>query len=233
MVAAADKEEILLEVATRPVVLHAFAERQPEHLGLASRSAQFPARDDATKVGDRAGGSGHRNVVTTGDGRRGQSATAMQTNTPALSPARLTRHGDTHGSFPGCIQKPPNNCGAAVTDGGLLPAGESSRHPPSIVRKASVSNRVDPPVNPMQPAALGPSRDAAGAQASFPQLSARHHPVLSGRDQRTALSGESTCSRIPSISRLSRNSPRRSLVVEPTSTVFALAPIFRFSARHA
>ena len=84
-------------------------------------------------------------------------------------------------------QHGPQLRGAAVAEGCLLSIREHRRHPPPLVAKPGVAQRVYAAVDPMQAAGMHSMRHGPTSDASGNELADGHHSVLSGRKPRDRL----------------------------------------------
>jgi hypothetical protein len=159
------------------------AERQPEHACLPNCPAHLPPWDRAAKVSDCACRGGHRNAMAPSHAVIRQGPAPVQPDSGALRPPCLAWHGNAH-SFVPDVQERPKGCGAPMTDNRPLTASEDGRHPPSVKGDSRMTDRIDAPMDPVQPATGKATRDRACAETRRQELGRRDNAVLSFRDLR-------------------------------------------------
>ncbi|HEY6550106.1 MAG TPA: hypothetical protein VIY71_02780 [Solirubrobacterales bacterium] len=172
-----DPQEVSLEVAACPIEGNLRTKGKAEYIGLPNRAAPLLLRYNAAKIGDRSRGGRNRDAITPSDVARAKRSAAMQPNAPLPLPAAVMRN---HNFNRSCrlFQQPPEGRCAPVANDRALSAGESRRQPTTLGRKPRMTHRVNPAMNPVQPAGLHATRNSTPAQPNPSQLPDRHYAVL-------------------------------------------------------
>ena len=132
------------------------------------------------QVHQRARHRGHRNVVAHRGIARIQAPAAVQPHA-RQPPLAGRQHVDPVDS---AAPELPQHGSTEVTEHGALPRPEHRRHPPALLRKPRMPDRVHTTMHPMQPSTRHPPRHRRIPEPRPRKLSAGHEPMLTHGERR-------------------------------------------------
>ena len=153
-VATAEGEHAVLELRSRAVRFGLITDRQAQELGLAEGGGELGWGKETAKVGERAGGIGHRDAIEACAVTRSESGGAVEDDAPPLSLPRGARDGDVHwceSGVPACpvyaaADAPELGC-AGVAEHRVLAASEYRSHPSPLLAERRVAHRINTAMN--------------------------------------------------------------------------------------